>query len=111
MRLDHLLSKENIVYFCFVAGWVLVSALLVTKFLSLRGAGEHLVVASFCFQVKASAARISCVGFGSMEQRQGEAFSAGWPVGGVFGKVCLCFGLFCLVACCWVSRAARLLFY
>ena len=36
MRLDHLLSKENIVYFCFVAGWVLVSALLVTSFLSLR---------------------------------------------------------------------------
>ena len=23
----------------------------------------------------------------------------------------LCFGLFCCVACCWVSRAARLLFY
>ena len=36
MRLDHLLSKENIVYFCFVTGWVLVSALLVTSFLSLR---------------------------------------------------------------------------
>ena len=36
MRLDHLLSKENIVIVCFVAGWVLVSALLVTSFLSLR---------------------------------------------------------------------------
>ena len=32
MRLDHLLSRENIVYFCFVAGWVLVSAWLVTRF-------------------------------------------------------------------------------
>ena len=32
MRLDHLLSKENIVIVCFVAGWVLVSALLVTSF-------------------------------------------------------------------------------
>ena len=36
MRLDHLLSKENIVIVCFVAGWVLVSAWLVTSFLSLR---------------------------------------------------------------------------
>ena len=32
MRLDHLLSKENIVIVCFVAGWVLVSAWLVTRF-------------------------------------------------------------------------------
>ena len=34
MRLDHLLSKEIIVIVCFVAGWVLVSAWLVTSFLS-----------------------------------------------------------------------------
>ena len=46
MRLDHLLSKENIVYFCFVT-WVLVSTRLVTKF--------------FCFRVKASAVHTSCV--------------------------------------------------
>ena len=32
MRLDHLLSKENIV-FCFVTVWVLVSTRLVAKFL------------------------------------------------------------------------------
>ena len=32
MRLDHLLSKENIVIVCFVAGWVLVSAWLVASF-------------------------------------------------------------------------------
>ena len=25
--------------------------------------------------------------------------------------MCLCSGLFCFVACCWVSRAARVLFY
>ena len=33
MRLDHLLSKENIVIVCFVAGWVLVSIWLVARFL------------------------------------------------------------------------------
>ena len=33
MRLDHLLSKENIVIVCFVAGLVLVSVWLVTRFL------------------------------------------------------------------------------
>ena len=54
MRLDHLLSKENIV-FCFVTVWVLVSTWL---------------VASFCFQVKASTAR-GCmrVWFGISETR------------------------------------------
>ena len=62
MRLDHLLSKEIIVIVCFVAGWVLVSVWLVTKFLSLRGAGEHLVGDKFfCFQVKASPTRVLCV--------------------------------------------------
>ena len=55
-----------------------------------------------------------CGVLGSMEQRQGEAFSAGWPVGGVFGKrVCVLVLMVCFVcmACCWVSRTARLLFY
>ena len=41
MRLDHLLSKENIVIVCFVAGWVLVSAWLVTRFFG----GKRLVCA------------------------------------------------------------------
>ena len=54
MRLDHLLSKENIVYFCFVTVWVLVSAWL---------------VASFCFQVKTGTAHTSCVWFGISETR------------------------------------------
>ena len=49
--------------------------------------------------------------------KQSGAFSAGWPVGGVLqGSKCVCVqvlfdGLFCFVACCWVSRAARVLFY
>ena len=52
-------------------------------------------------------------GLGSV--KQSGAFSAGWPVGGVFGKrVCVRFLMVCFVcmACCWVSRAAQvLLFY
>ena len=55
MRLDHLLSKENIVYFCFVAVWVLVSTRL---------------VASFCFQVKTGIARISCVWFWELMKQE-----------------------------------------
>ena len=48
---------------------MLVRAWLVASFLSLLGAGWHLVVAGFCLQVKASPARISCVGFGISETR------------------------------------------
>ena len=53
-----------------------------------------------------------CVGFLEL-MKQGEAFSALLVVRGFAEQqVCLCFdGLFCCVACCWVSRAARLLFY
>ena len=88
------------------------------KFLSLFGVwfGRE-VVASFCFQVKISTAHTSCVWFWELMKQSG-AFSAGWPVGGVLqSSKCVCVqalfdGLFCFVACCWVSRAAQvLLFY
>ena len=50
MRLDHLLSKENIVYFCFcfVAWWVLVSIPLVAEFFCYR-AWVLRVMAEFLF--------------------------------------------------------------
>ena len=39
-----------------------------------------------------------------MKQRLLRSFSfIGWR--GFAGQMCLCFGLFCFVACCWVSRA------
>ena len=48
MRLDHLLSKENIVIVCFVAGWVLVSIWLVAEFFRhCLVLVRHLVVAVF----------------------------------------------------------------
>ena len=112
MRLDHLLSKENIVIVCFVAGWVLVSAWLVTSFLSPH-VGFMCGGKVFRWETPCVCACVVCACgvLGSMEQRQGEAFSAGWPVGGVFGKrVCVLVCFVCM-ACCWVSRAARLLFY
>ena len=64
-----------------------------------------------------TAAYTSCVWFWELMKQSG-AFSAGWPVGGVLqSSKCVCVqalfdGLFCFVACCWVSRAAQvLLFY
>ena len=54
--------------FCRLVG-CLVRHLVVASFLSLRGAGWHLVVAGFCLQVKASPAHTSCVGFGISEAR------------------------------------------
>ena len=70
------------------------------------------MVAKFLFSGKTSAAHaLLCVGFLEL-MKQGEAFSALLVVRGFAEQqVCLCFGLFCCVACCWVSRAARLLFY
>ena len=65
MRLDHLLSKENIVYFCFVTVWVLVSTRLVTVFC--RRMWVLRVVARF-FRWE-TAAHISCVWFGISETR------------------------------------------
>ena len=97
MRLDHLLSKENRVFlFCHCGGCLV----------------RRLVVAKFLFSGKTSAAHaLLCVGFLEL-MKQGEAFSALLVVRGFAEQqVCLCFGLFCCVACCWVSRAARLLFY
>ena len=111
MRLDHLLSKENIV-FVLSPGWVLVSTWLVTVFC--RRMWVLRVVARF-FRWE-TAAYTSCVWFWELMKQSG-AFSAGWPVGGVLqSSKCVCVqalfdGLFCFVACCWVSRAARVLFY
>ena len=76
MRLDHLLSKENIV-FCFVTVWVLVSTWLVTVFC--RRMWVLRVVARF-FRWE-TAAHISCVWFGISETRM-SVF--------VFGFVLLC---------------------
>ena len=50
-----------------------------------------------------------CVVLGVDETKVFCGLSACWLEG--LSKACLCFGLFCCVACCWVSRAARLLFY
>ena len=84
MRLDHLLSKENIVIVCFVAGWVLVSAWLVTKFFRHCGVLVSIWWWRFLFSGESKChTHFMCGVLGSMEQRQGEAFSAGWPVGGV----------------------------
>ena len=48
-------------------------------------------------------------GLGVDETKVFCGLSACWLEG--LSKACLCFGLFCFVACCWVSRAARVLFY
>ena len=66
MRLDHLLSKENIVYFCFVA-WVLV---------------RHLVVASFLFAGEDKyRMHVLCVVWELMRQRFFAVFQlVGWRV-------------------------------
>ena len=54
------------------------------------------MVAVFVFRWNKSRTRFVCGVLGSMEQRQGEAFSAGWPVGGVSANVFVFwFGLFC----------------
>ena len=72
---------------------------------------RHLVVASFLFSGESKyRMHVLCVVWELMRQR----FFAVFQLVGCKGlsKVCLCFdGLFCCVACCWVSRAARLLFY
>ena len=111
MRLDHLLSKENRV-FVLLLGWVLVSTWLVTVFC--RRMWVLRVVARF-FRWE-TAAHTSCVWFWELMKQ--ELFAVFQPllVVKVFAEqqMCLCLvcdGLFCFVACCWVSRAARLLFY
>ena len=74
MRLDHLLSKENIVFVLSPGCWLAPGG---GKFLSLFGVwfGRE-VVASFCFQVKISTAHTSCVWFWE-SMKQSGAFSAG----------------------------------
>ena len=52
---------------------------------------------------------VLCVVLGVDETKRGLCFR-----GFAGQQMCLCLvfdGLFCFVACCWVSRAARLLFY
>ena len=74
MRLDHLLSKEKIIVkFVLSLGWALVSVWLVASFLSLRGAGWHLVVAGFCLQVK-RVLHVFCVCGGSVKQSGASSF-------------------------------------
>ena len=68
------------------------------------------MVAKFLFSGKTSAAHaLLCVGFLEL-MKQGEAFSALLVVRGFAEQqVCLCFdGLFCFLACCWVSGATRI---
>ena len=95
MRLDHLLSKENIVYFCFVTGWVLVSALLVTKFFVIaRFACGGKV---FRWETPRVCACVVCA-CGVLElikQRLFAVFQPYW-LEGFCRAMCLCSGLFCL---------------
>ena len=69
MRLDHLLSKENILLVCFVAGWVLVSAWLVTSFRHCFVSGLGAKWWRFLFSGGTSPARGFCACGGSVKQR------------------------------------------
>ena len=74
----------------------------------LRGAGEHLVVAVFVFRQDKCRTRIVVrVGFLELMKQSGASVS------GVSAKcVCVLVLMVCFVfvACCWVSRATRVLF-
>ena len=92
MRLDHLLSKENIVFVLSPGCWLVPGG---DKFLF---SGEDRYRTHFM-----------CVVLGVDETKRGLCFR-----GFAGQQMCLCLvfdGLFCFVACCWVSRAARVLFY
>ena len=106
MRLDHLLSKENRVFVLSPGCWLVPGG---DKFLSLFGVWfGRLVVARFFRQDKCRT-HFMCVVLGVDETKRGLCFR-----GFAGQQMCLCLvfdGLFCFVACCWVSRAARVLFY
>ena len=90
MRLDHLLSKENRVFlFCRLVGcWLVPGG---GKFFQV-GNASHVVLCA-------------CVVWELMRQEFFAVFRPCWLEG--LSKVCLCFGLFCFVACCWVSGATQ----
>ena len=108
MRLDHLLSKENILFlFCRLVG-CLVRHLVVASFLSphvgFACGGKFLFSGEDKYRTY-----FMCVVLGVDETKRGLCFR-----GFAGQQTCLCLvcdGLFCCVACCWVSRAARVLFY
>ena len=67
------------------------------------------MVAEFLFSGESKYRTCIVVRVGFLElMKQGEAFSALLVVRGFAEQqVCLCFGLFCFLACCWVSGATR----
>ena len=109
MRLDHLLSKEKILLVCFVTGgcWLVPGG---GKFFCCRAWVLRVVASFFRWETPRVCACVVCACgvVGVDEAKAFAVFRPSWLEG--LSKVCLCFGfdgLFCCLACCWVSGATQ----